>query len=343
LNCDYHYQQQQTTIRADNKRATSRHIIMHFSFKSLAAIITAANSIHGGTAQLQFTDESAEDFLFNHFRSDDDLAASNIQFRKIVASSHECLKHFTNGHELGTHNDMPLVLDSGLILSSGNPYDFISRGGGGDSSGSSTDWHGEGDYELMDHLQRANPYVYTMDACKVQFEIRCKGNSKQRARLSFNYMFGSEEYYEYDNSPYADSFAFFLDGENMAKLPDGVTNVSIDTVNSNVSKEYFIANDMSDSMEMQYPQIEADGFTTLFTAEGNLDFNEWIPMKIVIADVGDRFIDSWILIEGGSLSCVDDVGPSKVPTSKPTTMKSSTALPTVQRIPNSPVSHLLFG
>ena len=164
---------------------------MHFSFESLAAIITAANSIHGGTAQLQFTDESTEDFLFNHFRSDDDLAASNIQFRKIVASSHECLKHFTNGHELGTHNDMPLVLDSGLILSSGNPYDFISRGH--HSSGSSTDWHGEGDYELMDYLQRANPYVYTMDACKVQFEIRCKGNSKQRARLSFNYMFGSEE------------------------------------------------------------------------------------------------------------------------------------------------------
>ena len=137
----------------------------------------------------------------------------------------------------------------------------------------------------MDFLQKADPYAYTMDACKVQFEIRCVGNEQQAARLAFNYMFGSEEYYEYDNSPYTDSFAFFLDGENMAKLPDRKTNVGVTTVNSNVNKEYFFGNDVSGPLGVQYPQIEADGFTSLLTAEGSLDFNEWTPMKVVIADI----------------------------------------------------------
>lgn len=325
---------------------------MHFAYNSIVAIIVAANSVYGGkpshrvgaetSAQLQFTKESAGDFILNHFRSGNPVA-NKIEFRNIVASGHECLKRFTNGHELGTHNSRPLVPDSGLILSSGNPYEFTS-GGGDQSDGSSTNWYSYGDDELTALLQQTNPYAYTMDACKVQVELRCVGSSNQPARLSFNYIFGSEEYYEYDNSPYTDSFAFFLNGENMAKLPDGETRVGITTVNSNVNNEYFIGNDVSDPVGVQYPQIEADGFTTQLTAEGSVNLNEWTTMKIVIADVGDRLIDSWVLVEGGSLSCEakseSTVSPTKVPTLKPTS-KSPTPLPTVQPTTKSPVS-LLF-
>ena len=310
---------------------------MHFSYKFLSAIITAA-TIRRTVAEdpivhLQFTDESASDFIQNQFRRSDAAATYNIEFRNIVASSHECLKRFTNGYDLGTHDNKPLVPNSGLILSNGNPYTF-SSGGGVQSDDSSKSWYKEGDYNLTALLQQTNPYAYTMDACKVQFEFRCVGDSNQSVRLSFNYMFGSEEYYEYDNSPYTDSFAFFLDGKNMAKLPDGETGVGITTVNSNVNNKYFIGNDVSDPLVgVQYPQIEADGFTTQLTAEGIVKLNEWASMKIVIADVGDRWIDSWVLIEGGSLSCAASseptVSPSKVPTSKPTT-KSPVTLPTVQ-------------
>jgi len=54
---------------------------MHFAYNSLVAIIAAANSVDGGnssrrtvaetSAQLQFTEESAGDFILNHFRSGD--------------------------------------------------------------------------------------------------------------------------------------------------------------------------------------------------------------------------------------------------------------------------------
>lgn len=67
----------------------------------------------------------------------------------------------------------------------------------------------------------------------------------------------------------------------MTKLPDGETRVGITTVNSNVNNEYFIRNDVSDPLGVQYPQIEADGFTTQVTAEGNVNLNEWATMKIV--------------------------------------------------------------
>lgn len=68
---------------------------MHFAYNSLVAIIAVANSVDGGnssrrtvaetSAQLQFTEESAGDFILNHFRSSDP-AANNIEFRNIVAS-----------------------------------------------------------------------------------------------------------------------------------------------------------------------------------------------------------------------------------------------------------------
>ena len=306
---------------------------MHFTYHHMLAVLIAAASRpvvdastpfrrtvaeDPTTAQLQISEESAGDFILNSFLSQD-ASEYNIEFRNIVASSHECLKRFTNGHELGTHNNKPLVPDNGLILSSGNPYDF--SGGGGEQSSiswyKSTNWYEEGDDTLTAYLKETNPYVSTVDACKVQFELRCVGDSsKQSARLSFNYMFGSEEYYQYENSPYADSFAFFLDGENIALLPDG-ESVGITTINSNVNNEYFIGNDVNDPMGVQYPQIEADGFSTQLTAKGSVNLNEWTPMKIVIADLGDRWVDSWVLIEGGSLSCAAHLEPTLEPTTSP--------------------------
>ena len=65
-----------------------------------------------------------------------------------------------------------------------------------------------------------------------------------------------------------DAFAFFLNGENIALLPDGETQVTINNVNHFVNTEYFIGNDISEELGIQYPKIEADGFTTTLVAKG---------------------------------------------------------------------------
>ena len=69
-------------------------------------------------------------------------------------------------------------------------------------------------------------------------------------------------------SAFNDAFAFFLNGENIALLPDGETEVTINNVNHFVNTEYFVGNDISEEAGIQYPKIEADGFTTALVAKG---------------------------------------------------------------------------
>jgi hypothetical protein len=151
------------------------------------------------------------------------------------------------------------------------------------------------------------------------------------ARVSFTYNFASEEYYEqYSALNFGDAFGFFLNGENIATLPpssttssssstggDGTTTfVGIDTVNQESNSQYFVGNDVSSKEGIQYPTIEADGLTVQLVASGlvnavNVNTADdsssggggWNTMKIVIADVGDRMLDSWVLLKGDSLKC----------------------------------------
>ena len=64
-------------------------------------------------------------------------------------------------------------------------------------------------------------------------------------QVSFEYIFGSEEYYEWVSSKFNDVFGSFLNGRNIALLPDGVTEVAINNVNFLHHSEYFCGNDMT--------------------------------------------------------------------------------------------------
>ena len=81
-------------------------------------------------------------------------------------------------------------------------------------------------------------------------------------QVTFQYLFGPDEYYEYVDSAFNDAFAFFLNGENIALLPDG-TDVAINSVNPNKNSELYFENDVSEPSGMQYIEIEADGFTKI--------------------------------------------------------------------------------
>jgi hypothetical protein len=58
--------------------------------------------------------------------------------------------------------------------------------------------------------------------------------------------------------------------------------------------------------EIVYPHIEADGFTNILTAMGepNPDPLAWNTMKLIVADVGDAKLDSWVVLERDSFTCV---------------------------------------
>jgi hypothetical protein len=58
---------------------------------------------------------------------------------------------------------------------------------------------------------------------------------------------------------------------------------------------------------INYPNLEPDGFTVILTAIGDpwQDPDKTNTIKIVVGDVGDGILDSWVLLESGTFSCVD--------------------------------------
>lgn len=101
-------------------------------------------------------------------------------------------------------------------------------------------------------------------------------------------------------------FAFFVDGVNIAKAPDGQT-VSINNVNcgnpfegAGPNCEVFNNNDSSDGTPVF--DIQYDGFTNSLLASVSGLGEGSHNMKIAIADAGDSALDSAIFIEGGSFS-----------------------------------------
>lgn len=252
-----------------------------------------------------------------------------VEFRNIESSYHSCYALFGNGHSAGKNNSTGsyLIPESGVILSSGNPEDF----NGQDSDSTTTDWQLDiGDQDL----ESAIPGADVLDPCYIQFEFRCPPSSDIfTPEVNFDYVFGSEEYVEYVFSQYNDAFGFFLNGENIALVPGTTTPVSINNVNAVVNSEYYVDNVLSGrgNRTSPYPLIEADGFTVKMTAIAEPE-PEWNLIKMVTGDVSDGILDSWVMLEAGTFSCVrrtemPSQSPSAVPSESPT-LTPSTKAPT---------------
>ncbi len=119
----------------------------------------------------------------------------------------------------------------------------------------------------------------------------------------FKYVFGSEEYNEFVNSAFNDSFELLLDGINIALLPNG-NAVTINNVNNLVNSSYYRDNTVL-GLDLQY-----DGLTTVLNASATGLSAGTHTFAFNITDVGDANLDSGVFIQEGSFSGVD---PNPVP------------------------------
>lgn len=147
------------------------------------------------------------------------------------------------------------------------------------------------------------------DLCILEFDFEAAGDS-----ISFNYVFGSDEYLEWVNSTYNDIFAFFLSGPGItgpyaspAGFPDGAINIAqvpdsdpllpitISSVNDVTNPMYYIDNFNNEG-------ICIDGYTQTFTAEAQVQCGEIYHIKLAIADGSDSALESFVILEDGSFS-----------------------------------------
>jgi hypothetical protein len=141
----------------------------------------------------------------------------------------------------------------------------------------------------------------TFDAAILEFDF-----VPQFGTVQFQYVFSSEEYSDYSNTPFNDVFGFFINGTNCALVP--VTNqpVSINTINN--------GNDVGGSATPHNAQFfrdnvrpkptldtQMDGLTTILTCSATVKAGVTNHMKLAIADASDAVLDSAVFLKGGSL------------------------------------------
>ncbi|PCJ80653.1 MAG: hypothetical protein COA49_07410 [Bacteroidetes bacterium] len=147
------------------------------------------------------------------------------------------------------------------------------------------------------------------DLCILEFDFEAGGDS-----ISFNYVFGSDEYLTWVNTQYNDIFAFFLSGPGItgpysspSGFPDGAVNIAqvpnsdpqlaitISSVNNVTNTEYYIDNPSNSG-------ICINGYTQTFTASALVQCGETYHIKLAIADGSDSALESFVVLEEGSFS-----------------------------------------
>ncbi|MBU2650742.1 MAG: choice-of-anchor L domain-containing protein, partial [Bacteroidetes bacterium] len=228
------------------------------------------------------------------------VTAFNITF---TGREDRALGSFSRGHSTNLGLDEGVVMSSGRVLEIPGPVSFFASTGNGVP----------GDPDLT-----ALAGVNTNDAAVIEFDF-----IPQSDTLTFNYVFGSEEYPEYVCSGFNDVFGFFIWGENpvngldygginIALIPDSDSlPVAINSVNNgNVGAfgspgncisleyaEYYIDNELLGGVDIVF-----DGFTTVLTATLIVVPCQVYHIKLAVADGGDSSYDSGVFLEANSFS-----------------------------------------
>jgi hypothetical protein len=198
-------------------------------------------------------------------------------------------------------------LNNGIILSSGAVVNIDPPN---NSDGATAENNTAGDADL-DALGFS-----TQDAAVLEFDFVV--TDPNATALRFDYVFASEEYNEFVYGGFNDVFGFFIKEvsptpgaySNYALIPGTTTPVSIDNLNGGnpfgteprPHFDLFINNDVQDGGGSIPTQ--ADGLTKVLTLQASVTSTKTYHMKIAIADVGDRALDSWVLIRAHTLAAV---------------------------------------
>jgi hypothetical protein len=96
-----------------------------------------------------------------------------------------------------------------------------------------------------------------------------------------------------------------LNGVNIAKLPGGTTDVTINNVNCSSNSAYYRNNTSSNApvgCTNQNLDIEFDGLTTVLTANASVVAGQTYTFEFRINDIGDSAYDSGVFVQAGSFS-----------------------------------------
>ncbi|HYV93503.1 MAG TPA: OmpA family protein [Chitinophagales bacterium] len=284
-------------------------------------------------AQIAFDTSYTAKQLVDSFLTGQGMRVGNITF----IGPHASIGHFKAGNNA-------IGVENGILLSTGK---VIEANGPNNSPWTTTSFspvksktRPKGDRDL----NRISKSV-TYDVSFLEFDFIPFNN-----RITFSYVFGSEEYPEYVGSRYNDVFAFIVDGEklrhvNLATVPRTLLPVTVNNINSKQNKGFYINNDYFKKVDLKknlpgkekvkkdktpysdyyetdkkrlkklnqtlVQTVQFDGITVLMTASCYVVPFKKYHMKIAIGDVGDPQYDSGVFLEEGSFRSERDPSQTK--------------------------------
>ncbi len=258
-----------------------KHVILLFSFLTISQF---------SWAQLNITPNKTASYLANKLVATSGTLGVSVTNAVLTCDSN------ANGEFSGTSNlgiADGIALGTGDVASNSALNSFGLDGHPGDFA--STTNNAPGDAQLG-----AIVLATTYDACVLEFDMQPVG-----AFVEFEYVFGSEEYPEFNCSAFNDIFGFFISGPgfsaptNIALIPLTTTAVSINSINdgsvSTCSPNTALYVNNTDTI------CTMDGFTVPLIAHANVTTGATYHLKLAIADVMDGVLNSYVILKANSL------------------------------------------
>ena len=183
-------------------------------------------------------------------------------------------------------------LAAGLVISSGNATPPNSN----TSSRFSSIAGGAVDPVTLDGTSRN-----IIDTTSLSFNFTVPVGTRA---ITYDWMFGSEEYPEFGNDVFSDFAAVFIDGINYLKFPDGT---SVEYVNSGTAGSAtddgtgpFFTDNTSSVLSTEYDGVSAPD-TMVGLLDQTIASGGNHTIRFIVADTGDSVIDSSLFISPGSL------------------------------------------
>lgn len=204
---------------------------------------------------------------------------------------------FAGGNDIAGGTDK-IGISDGVVLSSGNIASVVGPNLSGNTT-ASLQLPGDPDLDAL-------VGTATFDATVLEFDFVPSAD-----KVFLQYIFASEEYNEFVNSPFNDVFAFFINGVNCATIGDPRVPVSINNVNNGnpvggggPNAALYQNNDIASGAPIN---TEMDGLTVALTCEAAVTPNASNHMKLAIADTGDGILDANVFVKTGSITTVPPV------------------------------------
>ncbi|PWA05043.1 T9SS type B sorting domain-containing protein [Flavobacterium psychrotolerans] len=195
-----------------------------------------------------------------------------------------------------------IVLSTSKAISTQGPNSSILSD---DASG----WGGDSD------LEQALNISNTSNASVLEFDF-----TPLTSKISFDYIFASEEYHGTASCKYSDGFAFLLKVagsanpyQNLAVVPNTTTPVKVTTVHPDISGGCSAQNETYfGSFNGVNSPTNFNGQTVAMTAKADVIPGTTYHIKLVIADEANPQYDSAIFLGGGSFKIGTDLGPNRL-------------------------------